>query len=258
MKKNLLMLFCVLLSHHFCVAQINVFPDTGKVGIGTATPRGRLEVNDWIPSLVISGRKHSEAMVDNEVIGKIDFYKHYGLAYAAAIKLVHAGGTSQYAQAHLTFYTSSDQNPYTSIPLERMRITSTGEVAIGSIDPKGYKLAVNGNIRAKEIRVEPNPATWPDYVFEADYRVGTLEELERYVKINKHLPEMPTAKEVGTNGVELGEMNRLLLKKVEELTLLLIQKDKELSVEKETNKNQTQMINALDVRVNNIYKKLNN
>ncbi|TCC87306.1 hypothetical protein EZ428_21645 [Pedobacter frigiditerrae] len=102
-----------------------------------------------------------------------------------------------------------------------------GNVGIGTTNPT-EKLSVNGKIRAKEIKIEPNPATWPDYVFEADYKVGTLEELERYITTHKHLPEIPSAKEVESNGLELGEMNRLLLKKVEELTLYLIQKDKEL------------------------------
>jgi len=226
MKKNLLILFCFLMLNNFCIAQINVFPDTAKVGIGTAYPRSRLEVNDWIPSLTVTARKYSEVMIDNEVIGKIDFYKHYGLAYAAAIKLIHAGGRFQHAQAHLAFSTSSDQNPYTSIPLERMRITSTGEVAIGSIDPKGYKLAVNGTIRAKEIKVEA--VNWPDYVFEEGYKIAPLTEIEKYVKENKHLPEMPSAKEIDVNGLALGDMIKLQQKKIEELTLHLIEKDKEV------------------------------
>jgi len=106
-------------------------------------------------------------------------------------------------------------------------IDAIGNIGVGTLIPN-EKLAVNGKIRAKEIKVEPNPATWPDYVFEKNYKVGTLEELELFIKANKHLPEMPTAKEVAANGVELGEMNKLLLKKVEELTLHLIEKDKQL------------------------------
>jgi len=121
-----------------------------------------------------------------------------------------------------------------------------GKVGIGTATPN-EKLAVNGKIRAKEIKVEPNPATWPDYVFEAGYQVGTLEELERYIKTNKHLPEMPTAKEVAINGVELGEMNRLLLKKVEELTLLLIDQGKK-------NEKQDETINKLEKELNEIKK----
>lgn len=86
---------------------------------------------------------------------------------------------------------------------------------------------LNGKIKAKEIRVEANG--WPDYVFEDGYDVGKLSELERYIKVNKHLPEIPSAKEVETNGVELGEMYKNLLKKVEELTLHLIKKEKQIN-----------------------------
>nr|WP_315421961.1 hypothetical protein [uncultured Pedobacter sp.] len=66
---------------------------------------------------------------------------------------------------------------------------------------------------------------WPDYVFEQDYKILGLNELDAYIKQHKHLPDMPSAKEAETNGIELGEMNKLLLKKVEELTLHLIEKD---------------------------------
>jgi hypothetical protein len=96
-----------------------------------------------------------------------------------------------------------------------------GDLALGTMDTKGFKLAVNGKIRAQEIKVET--ANWPDYVFEEDYKVETLEGLESYIKANKHLPEIPSAKETEANGIELGGMNKLLLKKIEELTLYVIE-----------------------------------
>ncbi len=100
-----------------------------------------------------------------------------------------------------------------------------GNLGLGTTDTKGFKLAVNGKIRAQEIKVEAT--NWPDYVFEEGFKVGTLEELESYIKANKHLPDIPAAKEVKENGVELGEMNKLLLKKIEELTLYIIELKKE-------------------------------
>lgn len=96
---------------------------------------------------------------------------------------------------------------------------ANGNLGIGTTMPK-ERLSVNGKIRAHEIKVET--ANWPDYVFEDDYKLMSLAELEKYIKTNKHLPEIPTAIEVKQNGIELGEMNRLLLKKIEELTLHLI------------------------------------
>ena len=107
----------------------------------------------------------------------------------------------------------------------------SGNVGIKTQTPGVYELAVNGKIRAKEIKVEAT--NWPDYVFAEGYQVGTLEELERYIKANKHLPEMPSAKEVEINGLQIGEMLKLQQKKIEELTLHLIEKDKELQKERD-------------------------
>ncbi len=98
-----------------------------------------------------------------------------------------------------------------------------GYVGIGTLNPK-EKLSVNGKIRAKEIKVET--ANWPDYVFEEGYQNQSLAEIEQFVRQNKHLPGVPTAKQVEQEGVELGEMNKILLKKIEELTLLLIDQNK--------------------------------
>ncbi|WP_412465582.1 hypothetical protein [Pedobacter sp. KLB.chiD] len=103
-----------------------------------------------------------------------------------------------------------------------------GNVGIGT-DLPSERLVVNGKIKANEIRVDGQGA--PDYVFEKEYKLGTLNELENYIKKNKHLPEIPSAAEFERDGMAIGEMNKLLLKKIEELTLHLIQKDKALIVQ---------------------------
>lgn len=100
-----------------------------------------------------------------------------------------------------------------------------GNVGIGITNP-GEKLSVNGNIRAREIKVQAT--NWPDYVFEEGYRVGTLEALESYIKANKHLPGMPSAKDVEANGIAVSEMLKLQQQKIEELTLHLIEKEKNI------------------------------
>lgn len=105
-----------------------------------------------------------------------------------------------------------------------MVVAADGKVGIGTEAFGAERLAVNGNIRAKEIKVEATG--WPDYVFQKDYKISSLADLDRYIKANKHLPGIPTAQEVKQNGIELGEMNKLLLQKIEELTLHLIGKDK--------------------------------
>jgi hypothetical protein len=89
------------------------------------------------------------------------------------------------------------------------------------------KLVVEGLISAREVKVLTGPI--PDYVFEQDYTLMSLSDLETYIKTNKHLPGIPSASEVEANeGLELGEMNRLLLEKVEELTLHIIAQQKEI------------------------------
>ena len=100
-----------------------------------------------------------------------------------------------------------------------------GSLGIGTTNPNGWKLAVNGKIRAKEIKVETN---WADYVFEDEYNLPTLQEVEQHIKEKGHLKNIPSAKEVEKNGVELGEMNKLLLEKIEELTLYTIAQEKRI------------------------------
>jgi len=105
-----------------------------------------------------------------------------------------------------------------------MVVGADGKVGLGTETFGTERLAVNGNIRAKEIKVEATG--WPDFVFRKDYKISSLSDLDRYIKANKHLPGIPSAQEVAKNGIELGEMNKLLLQKIEELTLHLIEKDK--------------------------------
>lgn len=221
MKKIGLLVFFVL-SISILYGQ-NLYPDTGKVGFGTNVPRSKLEVADWIASLNISSTKYTEVMKDNEVIGAINFYKHYGLSNSASIRLLQSGGSANYGQAHLAFCTSSSSNPYTSVPDEKMRITSSGNIGIGTSSPK-FLLDVNGNLRAREVKVEGG--IWPDYVFTKLYQLRDLYETERFINENNRLPGIPSAMEVKENGIDLGEMNAKLLEKIEELTLHLIEMKK--------------------------------
>jgi hypothetical protein len=100
-----------------------------------------------------------------------------------------------------------------------------GNVGIGTNNPGTYKLAVEGKIGAREIVVTNLP--WADFVFKPDYNLKPLNEVEQFIKTNNHLEGIPTEKEVKENGVALGEMQAKLLQKVEELTLYMVELNKE-------------------------------
>ena len=114
----------------------------------------------------------------------------------------------------------------------RLVVNSNGYVGIGTASPD-EALTVKGKIHTNEVKVDLLGAVAPDYVFEPTYDLKPLAEIETYIKENKHLPEVPSAKEMEKNGVQLGEMNMLLLKKVEELTLYSIEQNKKLSEQQE-------------------------
>ncbi len=101
-----------------------------------------------------------------------------------------------------------------------------GGLAIGTptANAGAFKLAVEGPIRARRVKVDQE--TWADFVFEPDYKLPSLQELEAYIKLYKHLPGVPSAEEVATEKLDLGEMNKILLQKIEELTLHLIEQEK--------------------------------
>jgi len=119
--------------------------------------------------------------------------------------------------------------------------TEGGNIGIGTADPKGYKLAVAGNMIAESVKVKLK-AAWPDFVFAKSYALPTLKETESHIKEKGHLPGIPSAAEVEANGIDLGNMDAKLLQKIEELTLHLIRQEKEIQELKqkmESNKKST-------------------
>jgi hypothetical protein len=194
--------------------------ETGAIGVGISTPLGAFHINQ--PSSDILRIQNSAGGLGSKA--GIDFSTYWGTGKVARIEAVDMGSNN----GALCFYTDGDGVNNANVT-ERLRITESGNIGIGTPDPGSFKLAVNGKIWTQEVNVQmTNPG--PDYVFEKNYDLLPLNELETYIDQNKHLPEVPSAKEMEKDGLNLKEMNLILLKKVEELTLHLIEKDKQMII----------------------------
>ncbi|SDF70939.1 hypothetical protein [Chitinophaga filiformis] len=130
---------------------------------------------------------------------------------------------------------------------------SSGYVGIGTTDPKA-RLAVNGDIYAKKVRVTPDD--WPDFVFESAYELPSLQDLELFIAEHKHLPGIPSAKEVGEQGVDLGQNQAKLLQKIEEMTLYLIEQNKRVAAQEQVMKAQDEMFAVQDERLKELEKRI--
>ena len=112
----------------------------------------------------------------------------------------------------------------------RLFIAQGGNVGIGTTNP-GHKLDVHGTIRAEEVIVE---LFTPDYVFRDGFALKSLEEVEEFIEANDHLPGVPSETDIDNHGASLGDMQAVLLQKIEELTLYTIEQQKELARQKGT------------------------
>ncbi len=173
------------------------------------------------------------------VIGQINFRgpNHWG-GLIVARSVGSWGSNSNQAGTQLEFWTQD--NTINSNLGVKMVLNHNGNVGIGTTNPGSWRLAVNGAIRAKEIKVETD---WSDFVFEDDYELPTLQEVENHIKENGHLKDIPNAEEVEKNGVFLGKMNSKLLQKIEELTLYTIQQEKKIKKLEKKNEELIQLSN---------------
>lgn len=188
----------------------------GNVGIGTATPTQilHISVNAVGPEAIIQNAGGTGgagfSMIDNLSSGYWKF------------KSTSTGGFKIRDQASALDVIVLEKNSLAN----SLYIKAGGNVGIGTNNPQS-KLAVNGKITCKEVEV--TLTGWPDYVFGKDYKLSPLSEVENYIKENGHLPGISSASEIENNGLSLGEMNKQLMQKVEELTLYVIQLQKEVN-----------------------------
>lgn len=200
----------------------------GKVGIGTTNPQELLQLgnapNASNYKISIPGVYNFENIRLGQYgngAGGLEFVNHSGVNASYGIRMLVdidqvKGLQFQYAQP---------QTEYNALSYSTgMFMDINGKVGINTTTPS-EQLSVNGNIRSKKVIV--TQTGWPDYVFDSSYQLPSLESVASFVQANKHLPDMPSAATVEKDGHDVGEVQKQLLKKVEELTLYVIELKKE-------------------------------
>ncbi|MFC2084494.1 hypothetical protein ACFLS9_05510 [Bacteroidota bacterium] len=228
----------------------NIYYLNGNIGIGTSEPIDRLSVEggkilikgdgSWFQGLKItnsSGRSVltlSGNITENNLSSTEMVFED--------INRNRLWGFLHQDDNNLSIYSRDSENNYYrpivfnfAAPTNTLVISSEGNVGIGVEDPVGHKLAVNGSIISEEVIVKLQEE-WPDFVFNKEYLLPTLDEVEEYVSRHNHLPGMPDSSFVAEKGITLGSFNSMLLRKVEELTLYLIDQNKRIQELEELNR----------------------
>ncbi|WP_440881149.1 hypothetical protein [Tenacibaculum sp. C7A-26P2] len=199
----------------------------GNVGIGTTSPSAKLEIShhENIRTVEINPQNQlditgNSSLTIKEFVPSIEFSDSSNSSSAAVV----------FANNSSFFIGKKSGVKMTSSELFNVNLNS-GKVGIGTLTTGNHKLAVEGSIGAREIKVEAAP-NWSDFVFYDNYNLPTLQEVENHIKEKGHLKDIPSAKEVEKNGFFLGEMDSKLLQKIEELTLYTIDQQKEINSQK--------------------------
>ena len=211
----------------------------GRVGIGTSNPTAGLVVNKVVGNTnAIFASNTSGVSIQSNYPG-IGFNTFYngGSAMISSGGAGYIGADPTSGRIILANTNANATAGAFNALQDKMWIANDGTVSMGSSNlnaenntlGSGYKLKVFGKIISEEVRVQLKTA-WPDYVFEKNYHKLSIDELEKYVTLNKHLPNIPSAKEIENDGQHLGEIQRKMLEKIEELSLYVIELKKEIDL----------------------------
>ncbi len=245
------------------VEKLSLLP-SGNVGIGTTNPYQKLHVNGNIGVGLMSGT-YAEGFRIDYVDGGSGTTTFKSNRWGGNIYFKRSSADGERIQFYFGGASEHSMNIYNSNNEVRVRFNSGGysylnggNVGIGTTTPD-EKLAVNGNIHTKEVRVDLNG--WSDFVFNKDYNLPTLKEVEQHINEKGHLKDIPSAKEVAENGILIGDMNAKLLQKIEELTLYTINQEKRmdtLEAKNEELEKENQELKSLSKRLTDLEKLLNN
>ncbi|MFT3868480.1 MAG: hypothetical protein QM715_08280 [Nibricoccus sp.] len=194
-----------------------VLKANNNVGIGTSAPGYALEVAKVSQNIITAFHDTGLSGIGGSGIAFLNDYTQSNSRNWALVQ-----GRTSYGDLAFMQSNALGGNPVTD-GTERVYLAASGNVGIGTTSPT-EKLSVNGKIRAKEVVVETT--NWSDCVFAKDYKLAPLSEVEQHIEQQGHLPGVPSAKEVAANGVSVGNMQAILLGKIEELTLHVIAQEK--------------------------------
>lgn len=232
---------------------------SGNIGIGTTNPKSALQIGDYVGNnqrkITFPGVYNFEWLAlgqEGNGNSAIEFVNHTNLSNSIGVKM---GTNTDNFGSGFYITTASESSAYNSLQYKAtpaLFINTANNVGIGTRSPQSL-LAVAGTITAQRVKV--TMTGWSDYVFDPGYKLPSLASVEKYIAGNKHLPDIPAEAEVVRDGLDVGDMQQMQMKKIEELTLYLIEQHKQLEQQQQVIARQQQLLSKLTDRIKELEKR---